>query len=202
MDKIILGPTDALAIIDGQNDFAHPRGALYSTGFPGESSSELIAEHIEGLIIFKPFGYRVATFDEHPDTGHIEFGLYGRHVVKGTWGAQYIDRLRPLLSRMDFLSYKGENAALISYSIMVSASFGQLVAEMRAKGIKRVFVAGWMYTHCAGLSAIAFATQGFKVFMIRDATLSVPAHFGGDPARMATQLAFDGVKEITMADIA
>ncbi len=199
--KIVIGPTDAIVLVDGNNDFAHPKGALYSKGFPGESSSRLIVKHIHTLFP-KPFGYRIATFDQHPATGHIEFGMYGEHVVKGTWGAEYLDSLKPLLSHMDFLSYKGENPALISYSIMVSSSFGEMIAAMRAKGITRVFVVGWMYTHCAGLSAIAFATQAFEVFVIRDATLSVSAKFGGDPERMKKQLGMEGVKEITMADIA
>lgn len=199
--KIVICATDAAVIVDGENDFAHRKGALYSRGFPGEASDKPIAKRIV-LLIGKAFGYRIATFDIHPASGHIEFEKYGKHVIEGTWGAEYIDELKPLLPLMDFISYKGEDPALISLSIAVSASFGKMIGEMRARGIKRVFLVGWKYTHCLGLSAIAFATQGFEVYVVRDATNSVSAEFGGDPERMKKQLALDGVKEITMADIA
>ena len=198
--KIIIGRTDAVAVIDGQNDFAHPAGALYSEGFPGEAANEAIIANIQTLAA-KPAGYRIATFDRHPDTGHIEFAMYGRHVVEDTWGAEYLRELKPLLDLMDFISYKGADPALISLSVAVSTSFGRMIADMRAKGITRVFVCGWKYTHCVGLSAIAFATQGFEAYVVRDATNSVPAKFGGDPKRMKRQLALDGVKEITMSEL-
>lgn len=198
--KIVIGVADALVMIDAENDFGHPNGALYAKGFPYEASNDEVKRNILYLLT-RPFGFHAKTRDEHPDSGHIEFGLYGRHVVKGTWGAEYLAELQSPLSLVDFELIKGEDPALISLSIMVSPMFGEFIAKLRALGITRVFVCGWAYTHCVGLSAIAIANQGFDVSVVRDATRSVSADFGGDPVRMAQQLAFDGVKEIMIADL-
>ena len=199
-DKILIGATDAVVVIDMQNDFCKPDGALYVAGVPGESSVEEVTQHTLTLI-YKHSGYRIATFDGHPAAGHIEFSIYGPHVVLGTKGWDHVDALQPEGESFHAHVRKGEDPAVVSYSIATSLRFPDILYIMRNRGIKRVFLCGVAYTHCVGESAMAFAAQLFDTYVVRDATRSVSPPYG-DPKKMKARLKLAGVKEITMADIA
>ncbi len=56
--KIIVGKTDALTIIDGQNDFIKVDGALYVAGVDGEISSGCIMSDIKAPLTLFPFGHK------------------------------------------------------------------------------------------------------------------------------------------------
>jgi nicotinamidase/pyrazinamidase len=198
-EMIVLGATDALVVVDMQNDFCEPDGALYVAGVPGEATMEVVITNTLALLD-KPSGYRIATFDEHLP-GHIEFSIYGPHVLRGTRGAEHVDMLLPEEESFDALMYKGENLSVVSYSIATSRRFADMLVCMRGRGIKRVFLCGVAYTHCVGESAMAFAAQIFDTYVVRDATRSVPPPYG-NPKAMKARLKLAGVKEITMADIA
>jgi len=79
----------ALIIVDMLNDFVHEKGALYC----GESSRKIIPvikKEIEktrnenGLILFLK--------DSH-DEDDLEFKMFPKHSVEGTWGSEIIDEL-------------------------------------------------------------------------------------------------------------
>jgi len=204
MNKIIIGAGgggDALAIIDPQKDFVHPTGALYVAGVEGESSVGQVIERINSLIR-RPFDYFALTRDSHPND-HIEFFKFGKHCLmgRGGEGAKIITELDAPKGKAVERIYKGQDVAVISYSIVTSPSFGFHMGQLRANNIKRVFVVGWAYTHCAGESAMAYAAQGFETYIVRDATRSVSRKFGGDPELMDRKLQLCGVKSILFSDI-
>ncbi|HEY9586007.1 MAG TPA: isochorismatase family protein [Candidatus Paceibacterota bacterium] len=206
MNKIIIGEGDALVAVDMQNDFCHSDGALYVAGVSGEATMPEVIEKIEQLANLD-FGYLAKTFDEHPGSGHVEFGIYGPHVIEGTLGAKYVSELAILDYLSDFDLTKGGDRNLISYSAAVSEAWGNLIGCLRSYGIRRIFVCGVAYTHCAGETAISFAVQNvpvgdasWEVFIVRDATRSVPPPYG-DPGLMAKKLVLYGVKEVSCSDL-
>lgn len=200
---LIIGSTDALVVIDMQKDFCLKSGKLYVAGVPGEVSMKRVIANTLKLVYFH-FGYRVATFDEHPATGHVEFAFYGPHVVMGTKGVEHVDELLSEGESFHAHVYKGEDPALISYSMSTSPRFPDVVASMRRKNIRRIFLCGVAYTHCLGESAIALAAQfaplDVEIYIVRDATRSVPLPYG-DSKAMAKKLALYGVKEVLMSDL-
>lgn len=198
MEKIVIGPQDALAVIDAQNDFVNPMGKLYVAGVSGEPDNRAIIARIR-VLNEKPFGFRFSTRDMHP-AGHVEFAIFGEHCLQDSEGARYPFSLLDVLQVFNGELIKGGNEAIISYSVVTSKGFGEHIARLRDEGIKRVHLTGWAYTHCVGESAIAYACQGFETFVIRDLTRSVPPPYG-DPEKMRQKLELYGVKEIKMADV-
>ncbi|MEZ0320209.1 MAG: isochorismatase family cysteine hydrolase [Pyrobaculum sp.] len=92
VDKVSLpSKKSALIVVDMQNDFAHPNGKLYSP-----TSREIIPK-IKFLIEkARARGVRVVyTQDTHYPDDPVEFPIWGPHVVKGSWGWQIVDELKP-----------------------------------------------------------------------------------------------------------
>jgi len=193
-DKIVIGNNDALAVIDMQNDFICEDGALYVAGVEGEMSMEAVVINTK-ITNSLPFGLRITTGDGHP-YNHIEFGIFGKHCVDGLIGENPHREVFDIYYHADMNLSKGEDADVIAYSISTSRQYASLIKKLREKQIKRIFLCGLAYTHCVGESAIALAAQGFEVYVVRDATRSVPPPYG-DPEKMAQKLALYGVKEVT-----
>jgi len=103
--------------------------------------------------------------------------------------------LHPHLADMKFREIlpKGLDRTCDSYSAVTDNSGRStgLAERMRKSGVQRVFLDGLAYTHCVGWSALGFAKRGFTVFVIKDATRSVP--IPGAEAFMDADLAFAGV---------
>ncbi|MEW6388354.1 MAG: isochorismatase family cysteine hydrolase [Thermodesulfobacteriota bacterium] len=81
----------ALIVADMLHDFIDPQGSLY-VGPPGREIIPFVAEKIRetrakgGIVIY--------VCDAHaPDDR--EFKFFAPHAVKGSWGAQIIDELKP-----------------------------------------------------------------------------------------------------------
>ncbi|MFC1598627.1 isochorismatase family protein [Patescibacteria group bacterium] len=197
--KIVSGEGNALIVIDGNRDFTDPDGALYVEGVDGEASTMDIISRIRLLSYPRPFDYLATTEDKHPKN-HIEHAIFGPHCVKGTWGQDIHGDLIDVYDKADEKLVKGEDPAIISYSISTSPQFAKHIAKLRKKFIKRIFLVGWAYTHCVGESAIAYAAQGFEVYVIRNATASVAPPYG-DPEAMTKKLELYGVKLVNIEDI-
>ncbi len=196
---ITIGESDALTIVDGQNDFILQTGTLYVTGVEGETDNEEIIKRIQEL--WSKFStWRTTTEDFHPEN-HVEHTIFGPHCIEDTAGQEYHPDLMKIYEDADLNLYKGENPDIIAYSIATSPDFHDHISDLRQHGIKRVFLVGWAFTHCVGESAIAYATQGFETFVFRDLSRSVPPPYG-DPDAMTKKLELYGVKLITSDQIA
>lgn len=81
----------AVLVVDMQNDFAHPDGKLF-----GPAAREIIPK-IAGLLErARRSGVKVVyTQDTHYPDDPVEFPIWGPHVVKGTWGWQIVEELKP-----------------------------------------------------------------------------------------------------------
>lgn len=80
----------ALIVVDMQNDFAHPDGALFCDEAPEtfDAIRSLIDRAHDASV---PVIY---TQDWHPE-GDPEFDIWGEHVKAGTWGAEIVEELAP-----------------------------------------------------------------------------------------------------------
>ena len=156
------GAGDALIVVDVQNDFC-PGGALAVAG--GDQVVTVLNR------LMPRFETVVATQDWHP-ADHRSFAARGgewpEHCVAGTPGAE----LHPGLDQgpIDIRIRK----AMMSESEAYSAFDGtDLAAQLRARGVRRVFVGGLALDYCVDATARDAALAGFETYVVTDATRAV-----------------------------
>lgn len=173
----VIGAEDGFIYIDGNFDFVDPKGALFVAGLPHEVGVDDFINN--SLKLFRmSFGFRACSYDSHPP-GHIEHRVLGIiHCLIGTEGEKYHPRLMEIYDQSDMRLPKGMDVEVMSFSIMLSPMFHYLVARLRQLDIKKIFVAGLALNYCVIAAAVALAEQGFEVFIVRDATRSVPHPYG------------------------
>jgi nicotinamidase/pyrazinamidase len=149
--------TTALLVIDVQNDFADPAGALSVRG--GEAVIPVINEEIRKAT---EAGALVAySQDWHPEeTPHFRSsgGIWPEHCVAGTWGAE----LHPELTVVDdaVLIRKGKEGedGYSAFSVRdplsgetTSTELGRILEQ---RGIERVVVVGLATDYCVKETAL------------------------------------------------
>jgi len=176
--------TDALLIVDMQNDFC-PGGSL------GVKEGDEIIPTINKLQ--EKFKYIVMTQDWHPKD-HISFvennpgkevfssievsyGLqtvWPSHCVQGTKGAEFhkdLDQEKACL-----IIRKGYRSKIDSYSAFWENDLVTptgLEGALNSLGIKRVFSCGLALDFCVGFSAVDASRAGFESYVIEDASKPV-----------------------------
>jgi len=142
VDKVSL-PADgsAVLVVDMQNDFAHPNGRLY-----GPSAREIIPKIAALLERARSAGARVVyTQDTHYPDDPVEFPIWGPHVVKGTWGWQIVDELKP------------REGDIVVEKMRYDPFFGTPLDHLlRMYGVRRLVVVGTVANICV-LHAMAGA---------------------------------------------
>ncbi|WP_086652248.1 nicotinamidase [Acetobacter cibinongensis] len=189
-----IGPQDALIIVDVQNDFLPPSGAL---AVPG---GDTILPAVNALTNL-PFGVRVATQDWHP-ADHCSFtaqnGRWPDHCVQGTEGAELSALLRT--NGLAAILRKGMMQPVDSYSAFTDNN-GQnptgLEGYLHTRGIKRVWICGLAYDVCVADTAQDAARLGFTTYVVEDACASVET----PPAQVAERLQAHGVTIVRVQDM-
>ena len=201
----------ALLVIDVQNCF-----------LPGGSLAVKDGDQVIPIInkIAKSFFNVVMTQDWHTD-GHVSFAsshsgkkpfetidlAYGKqvlwpdHCVQGTDGAALSKDLS--IPQAGLVIRKGFHKDVDSYSAFTEAdgkTTTGLAAYLKARGIKRVFVAGLATDFCVAWTALDARKAGFETFVIEDACRGIDTQ--GSLAKAWTDMAKAGVKRIQSADIA
>jgi nicotinamidase/pyrazinamidase len=177
--------SEALLIIDYQNDFASPDGALSVTG------GEDIAPRINQLAKTGGFPFVVATRDWHP-ADHNSFkeqgGIWPVHCVQGTAGAE----LHPALDReeIDLVFDTGTNQATEGYSAFETPELAQILRE---RGIDKLTVVGLATDYCVRHSALDAERDGFQVRVDTSAVRGVEVE-PGDSERALDELRQAGVE--------
>jgi nicotinamidase/pyrazinamidase len=181
---VILAQSDALLVIDVQNDFL-PGGAL---NVPGGRN---VIAPINRMIAIFP--HVVVTQDwhtrdhasfatRHPgkapyDTVEMPYGpqvLWPDHCVQGTPGAD----LAPDLDarRAGLLIRKGHAPEVDSYSAFLEADRTTrtgLAGYLRERGIARLFLCGLATDFCVLWSALDARQAGFDVAVVQEATAAI-----------------------------
>ena len=145
----------ALLVIDYQNDFAAPDGALSVAG------GDAIAGRINELMRSGDYELVVATRDWHPpDHGSFteQGGVWPVHCVQDTPGAQ----LHPDLDEaaVDVIVDKGQDPGTDGYSGFDGTRLAELLRE---HGIDQVTVVGLATDYCVKNTALEALQAGFAV---------------------------------------
>jgi nicotinamidase/pyrazinamidase len=195
-------PSDALIVIDIQNDFC-PGGALAVADGDGVIP---VIQRIAPL-----FAHILLTQDWHP-AGHSSFAnthpgkqpfeqiemsygaqtLWPDHCVQGSRGAEFHADLK--LPQAELILRKGFRPTIDSYSAFFendrSTPTG-LAGYLHERGITRVFLAGLAYDYCVGFSALDARRLGLPAVIIRDACRAIDLN--GSVACMEAEFAASGV---------
>ena len=175
-----LTPSDALLLVDVQNDFC-PGGALAVTD--GDAVVPVLNDWIAaavqgGALVF-------ASRDWHP-VDHLSFaeqgGPWPPHCVQDTPGAAFHAELE-LPDEAEVVS-KADRPDHEAYSAFDS---GELGDALRAAGIRRLWVGGLATDYCVKASVLdAAEVPGLEVHVITDAIRAVDVAPGdGDAALKA-----------------
>jgi nicotinamidase/pyrazinamidase len=176
--------TDALIVIDVQNDFC-PGGALAVAG------GDEIISRINGLM--GDFATVVLTQDWHP-ADHASFAanhpgaapfslttmpygpqvLWPTHCVQGTTGAEFHKDLRTDPAQL--VIRKGFRPGIDSYSAFFendkSTATG-LDGYLRSRGVTSVTLVGLATDYCVAYSALDAARLGFKATVLEGACRAI-----------------------------
>jgi nicotinamidase/pyrazinamidase len=174
---------DALIIVDYQNDFARPDGAL------SVPAGEEVAEHINELAASGDYELVIATRDWHPpDHGSFtdQGGIWPVHCVQGSDGAE----LHLALDRepIDAIVDKGQDPGTEGYSAFDATS---LAETLRARGVDGVTVVGLATDYCVKNTALDALREGFAVRVDRAGVRGVDVE-PGDSERALDELAAAG----------
>lgn len=179
-----LRPTDALVVVDVQNDFC-AGGALEVPD--GDAVVPLINE------LSTRFPHVVATQDWHPP-GHSSFAsvhegrqpfetiqapygeqiLWPDHCVQGTRGADFHPELQ--MGRAELIVRKGFRSEIDSYSAFYENDHRTktgLTGYLRDRGFKRLFLCGLATDFCVKWSALDARKEGFEAIVLEDACRAI-----------------------------
>ncbi|KAI6784612.1 pyrazinamidase/nicotinamidase [Emericellopsis cladophorae] len=206
----------ALIVVDFQNDFTPPHGAL---AVPDGTD---ITDSINTLLTY-PFALKVATRDFHPKT-HISFAanhrncqpfsssikvsnpndetqsyeatLWPVHCVQGTWGVELVDDLDK--DSLDTVVDKGKDERIEMYSAFhdpFRIEVSPLESLLKDKGVTAVYVVGLAADFCVKATAEHALEAGFETYVVEEGTKPVMPEKWAD---MRQSLIDKGVKMVSM----
>jgi nicotinamidase/pyrazinamidase len=175
-----IGDSDALIVVDIQNDFC-PDGALAVPR--GDEVVPLVnhlAWHFRNVVLtqdWHPAGH-LSFASSHPgrspyDTIAMPYGpqvLWPDHCVQGTAGAAFHKSLH--IPHAGLVLRKGIDLTIDSYSALYEndrTTPTGLTGYLRDRGISRLFIAGLALDFCVRYSVEDAVGEGFAVVVIEDA---------------------------------
>jgi nicotinamidase/pyrazinamidase len=185
--SLSIQPTDALLVIDLQNDFC-PGGALAVTG------GDTIIPSINALA--QRFDHVLLTQDWHPPQ-HISFAtthpgknpldiveapygpqtLWPDHCLQHTAGAAFHPGLD--IPHAELILRKGFRKHIDSYSAFLENDHltpTGLAGYLRERNLTRLFLCGLAFDFCVRFSALDGKALGFETIVLEDATRPVDIH--------------------------
>ena len=142
----------ALIVVDMQNDFAHPQGALFVPEAPKTVPA------IKGLLErARQAGVRVAFTQDWHREDDPEFRIWPRHAVAGTWGAEILEELKP------------RPEELVIQKVRYDAFYGTpLDHHLHLFGVKHLVVVGTVANICVLHTAGSAALRWYQVVLPED----------------------------------
>jgi len=150
----------ALVVVDMQNGFCHPDGALYAPG--SEAAIEPVGEVVDAA---REAGAPVVwTRDVHPpeqfDDAHYydEFDRWGEHVTEGSWEAALVAELDP------------READLVVVKHTYDAFYQtQLEGWLESHAIDDLVVCGTLANVCVLHTASSAGLRDYRPVLVADA---------------------------------
>ncbi|PZU74899.1 MAG: bifunctional nicotinamidase/pyrazinamidase [Brevundimonas sp.] len=183
---MILGPADALLVIDPQNDFCEG-GALAVRGGAGIMPLiNQLSERFAKVIVTQDWHTpdQISFASNHPGAApfteiEVAYGrqmLWPDHCLQGSVGADFHPEVKPTLDRAVAVIRKGYNPAVDSYSGFFENDHRTptgLAGLLRDLGVKRVFLAGLALDYCVRFTAEDAVREGFEAVVIADASRAI-----------------------------
>jgi nicotinamidase/pyrazinamidase len=205
-----LQPTDALLVIDLQNDFC-PGGAL------AVAEGDTIIPRINALA--QQFEHVLLTQDWHPEQ-HISFAsthpgtqpyqqitapygpqtLWPDHCLQQTTGADLHPDLN--IPQAELILRKGFRKHIDSYSAFLENDHltpTGLAGYLRERNLRRLFLCGLAYDFCVRFSALDGKALGFETIVLEDATR--PVNLPGSIDATNTALAAANIPRIQSTNL-
>lgn len=185
----------ALIVVDAQNDFM-PGGALAVT------DGDKIVPVIKAMR--DKFDKVYYTMDSHP-RNHCSFapkGPWPQHCVVGDPGWQIHEDLEVGGGAPNVVE-KGGNPDVDSYSGFMDndkQTKTGLGGILRDAGVTDIYVCGLATDYCVKATALDGITEGFKVFLVRDACRAVNVQPGDEEAAIK-EMEAGNVKVVTSAEV-
>lgn len=200
----------ALIVIDVQNSFL-PGGSLaVDDGHQVVPVINSIARSFANVVLTQDWhtadhvSFAASHSDKQPfDTVDLHYGnqvLWPDHCVQGTEGAALSSELE--VHHAGLIIRKGFNRHLDSYSAFTEAdgkTTTGLAAYLRARGVKRVFLAGLATDYCVAWSALDARKADFETYVIEDACRAIDLQ--GSLAKAWDDMIGAGVRRIQSGDI-
>ncbi|NLV08495.1 isochorismatase family protein [Halomicrobium mukohataei] len=150
----------ALVVVDVQNGFCHPDGALYAPD--SEAAIEPCRELVERA---REAGASVVfTRDVHPpeqfEDAHYydEFDRWGEHVVEGSWETRLVEQLEPTEDDLVVVKH--------TYDAFYET---QLEGWLDAHGIDDLVICGTLANVCVLHTASSAGLRDFRPVLVEDA---------------------------------
>ena len=202
MDVTILD-TDALIIVDVQNDFCEGGVFELTGGNAIVAPINALAKRFQTVVMtqdFHPAGHS-SFASQHPgkapfETVDMPYGsqvLWPDHCVQGTHGADFHPDLQ--LDAAHLIIRKGCRPELDSYSAFVEndrRTKTGLDGYLHSRGVTRVYVVGIATDFCVAWSAIDAVEHGFETVLLRD--LAVEINLDGSLDAQMEAMAAAGVQ--------
>jgi len=190
------GPDTALIVVDVQNDFADPDGALSVAG----AADAVIAINREIDAAVQAGAIVIATQDWHPDrTPHFvtDGGPWPVHCVGGTWGAELIPTLvipdgAPRV-RKGANGEDGYSGFTMRDPATGETTRTELEGLLRDAEVRAVAVVGLATDYCVKATALDAIDLGFRTAVATDAVAAVDVQ-PGDGERALDELRNAGVE--------
>jgi nicotinamidase/pyrazinamidase len=159
----MFGNSDALIVVDMQNDFVNPKGQLYIP-----KSESIIGAINQYIRMFREKGFPVFyTRDWHP-INHISFqgngGPWKPHCIQNRWGARFVTGL-------DTPSYNPHiiSKGFQSYEEAYSAFKGTLLhLELTRLSLSRLHICGVATEYCVKETVNDACEWGYGVSLLVD----------------------------------
>jgi len=150
-----------LLVIDMENENAHPDGTLYI----GEPVRKIIPKIAELRARVRLAGGRVLHTQSVRSPDALEFTVFGNTVrkLKGTWGSELIDELKPA----------GDEPLIVKYThdCFYQTEMDKLLKQMELRpGEGRVIVTGISTRNCVQSAVMGFSVRDYYVYVPMDCT--------------------------------
>lgn len=186
--------TTALLVVDVQNDFADPAGALHVQGGAEVveiANREIAAAGDQGALV-------VFTQDWHPPvTPHFvtQGGVWPPHCVRDTWGAELVPGLKvtgPVI-RKGVGGEDGYSGFTVRDPTTGAVSPTGLTDLLRSHGVGRVLIVGLATDYCVKETTLDAIRDGFGAAVLTEGVRAVDRE-PGDGERALRELSQAGAQ--------
>jgi nicotinamidase-related amidase len=155
----------ALLVIDMLNDFIEEKGVLYC----GETARKIIPQVKKLIQDFLTSGEPVIYLCDSHEKDDEEFRLFPSHCVKGSWGAEVVEELKP--EKDNPLVYVIEKTR---FSGFYKTELEELLKKLK---VDELWLTGVCTSICVMDTAKDAYERGFKLTVVKDAVADFDPEF-------------------------